>query len=200
NRENPDDPTTIEAWTERYPIEIVSERFTDSQPGAWALSQFAGARARTADLARLALAKEAEDSGVAAEQIRLQTGWHRGVDRAWRFELDDSEACLGPQVLQRQQQASAELKAALAALRARADQLRSQVRGGELSAEAAEQAYEEARAPVLVLQDRLQPLLAIAPGAMRGLAAGATRRLDEVLFHPALFAAFPELAALEVRG
>lgn len=200
NRENPDSPITIEAWAARYPVEIVSERSTDSQPGARALSQFAGARARTADLARLSLAQEAEASGVAAEQIRLETGWHRGVDRAWRFELDDSEACLGPQVLQRQQQASAELKAALAALNARADELRSQVRAGELSPEAAEQAYEEARAPVLVLQDRLQPLLAIAPGAMRGLAAGATRRLDEVLFHPALFAAYPELAALEVRG
>jgi len=200
NRENPDNPTTIEAWAARYPIEIVRESSTDSQPGARALSQFAGARARTADLARLSLAQEAEASGVPAEQIRLQTGWHRGVDRVWRFELDDSEACLGPQVLQRQQQASAELKTALAALNSRADQLRSQVRAGELSPEAAEQAYEEARAPVLVLQDRLQPLLAITPGAMRGLAVGATRRLDEVLFHPALFAAYPELAALEVRG
>jgi len=53
NRENPEDPTTIESWAARYPVEIVSERSTDFQSGARALSQFAGARARTADLARL---------------------------------------------------------------------------------------------------------------------------------------------------
>jgi len=46
NRENPDDPTTIDAWAARYPVEIVSERSTDSHSGARALSQFVGARAR----------------------------------------------------------------------------------------------------------------------------------------------------------
>ncbi|KJS22421.1 MAG: hypothetical protein VR76_15530, partial [Pseudomonas sp. BRH_c35] len=33
NRENPDNPTTIEAWAARYPVEIVSERSTGFRPG-----------------------------------------------------------------------------------------------------------------------------------------------------------------------
>ena len=52
---------------------------------------FAGTEAATADLEKLEVAKGLEQNGVAAEQIRWETGWYRGADDLWRHEIDDSE-------------------------------------------------------------------------------------------------------------
>lgn len=60
----------------------------------------AGENALTADKAALARARALADSGAAPEQIVRDTGWWRGPDGAWRFEIDDSPARLkmGPAV------------------------------------------------------------------------------------------------------
>lgn len=51
---------------------------------------FAGERARTADHDALAQAKRMEGDGKPREAIWTETGWFRGVDGKWRFEIDDS--------------------------------------------------------------------------------------------------------------
>lgn len=51
---------------------------------------FAGRNAANADLEALDAAEEMERRGVDAETIRQQTGWFRGRDGKWRFEIDDS--------------------------------------------------------------------------------------------------------------
>ena len=51
---------------------------------------FAGVNARNADMEKLEQAKALEDQEVAMETIRQQTGWFRGRDGKWRFEIDDS--------------------------------------------------------------------------------------------------------------
>lgn len=51
---------------------------------------FAGVNARTANMQTLARAEALEAGGVAAEDIRRETGWFRGMDGKWRFEIDDS--------------------------------------------------------------------------------------------------------------
>ena len=53
---------------------------------------FAGERAETADLEKLQAAQEMEKQGIDAERIRQETGWFRGMDNKWRFEIDDSKA------------------------------------------------------------------------------------------------------------
>lgn len=55
-----------------------------------AQNTFAGVNARTANLSALSTAQELESSGADAEVIRRQTGWYRGMDGKWRFEIDDS--------------------------------------------------------------------------------------------------------------
>lgn len=55
-------------------------------------NQYAGQNAQGADLTALQRAKQSVDSGADAEQIRQETGWHRGPDNKWRFEIDDSKA------------------------------------------------------------------------------------------------------------
>lgn len=52
---------------------------------------FAGAGANTASRPLLASAKAAIEEGVDPEQVRQETGWFKGSDDKWRFELDDSQ-------------------------------------------------------------------------------------------------------------
>ena len=56
------------------------------------LFSFAGERAATANHTHLAQAKERAARGDDAEAIRVETGWHIGVDGKWRFEIDDHAA------------------------------------------------------------------------------------------------------------
>ena len=53
---------------------------------------YAGEKAKNADKAALNTAKEMEKGGTDAETIRQKTGWFRGADGKWRWEIDDSDA------------------------------------------------------------------------------------------------------------
>lgn len=56
---------------------------------------FAGPRAKTADLAALNHAR-ARQNVLTPDAVRIGTGWFKGVDGRWRFEIDDSGARLLP--------------------------------------------------------------------------------------------------------
>lgn len=57
---------------------------------------FAGEKARTANRAALERAqRETESELHPSEMIRRSTGWHKGPDGKWRFEIDDSKAQFG---------------------------------------------------------------------------------------------------------
>ena len=53
---------------------------------------FAGEKADTADLSKLDEAKIMLKQGLAKEDILKQTGWFKGADGKWRFEIDDSNS------------------------------------------------------------------------------------------------------------
>lgn len=57
-----------------------------------ALGIFGGRLAKTADQAALSRAEDMAARGVPREQIWNDTGWFKGVDGKWRFEIDDSRA------------------------------------------------------------------------------------------------------------
>ena len=52
---------------------------------------YAGKLARTADSKSLAHAEQMEERGASAEDIFRETGWFKGADDQWRFEIDDSK-------------------------------------------------------------------------------------------------------------
>ena len=53
---------------------------------------FAGREAKTSDIKTLEAAIRLEDVGKAtSEEIRQQTGWFRGMDGKWRFEISDRD-------------------------------------------------------------------------------------------------------------
>jgi hypothetical protein len=59
-----------------------------------ALHSFAGPKAQTADHAALARAQEMTAAAQPRDVIFRETGWFRGPDGRWRFEIDDSAAAL----------------------------------------------------------------------------------------------------------
>lgn len=71
---------------------------------AGALGMFAGRAAKTANLEKLAQAEALAANGADARTIWDNTGWFKGADGEWRFEIDDSgtkvdlrgKAALGP--------------------------------------------------------------------------------------------------------
>ena len=50
-----------------------------------------GVNAKTAEVGRLADAERMEQGGADSETVRRETGWYRGYDGKWRFEIDDSK-------------------------------------------------------------------------------------------------------------
>lgn len=65
-------------------------RETRVETGRGTQMLFAGKNARTANMQTLNRARALEASGVKAKDILRETGWFRGMDGKWRFEIDDS--------------------------------------------------------------------------------------------------------------
>lgn len=53
---------------------------------------FAGQAAETANRMALATAMQMEKDGKSSEDIRRETGWFRGMERKWRFEISDFDS------------------------------------------------------------------------------------------------------------
>lgn len=65
---------------------------TEHRTGPPEKYSYAGRNAESADLDALHEAERYEMQGVDAETIRQKTGWFRGADGKWRWEIDDSGA------------------------------------------------------------------------------------------------------------
>jgi len=61
---------------------------------------FGGVNAKTADKKLLGIAQQMEKAGAGRDQIYRETGWFKGVDGKWRFEIDDSQSKLGDKALE----------------------------------------------------------------------------------------------------
>ena len=53
---------------------------------------FAGINADTYNKMKLATAEQMLKDGAESETVRRETGWFKGYDGKWRFEIDDSSA------------------------------------------------------------------------------------------------------------
>lgn len=139
----------------------------------------AGIGARTADSAALRRAEALEKSGTDNETIRQETGWYRGMDGQWRFEIDDSGAAFS-------RSGEAQYSADNADY-ARYTQLMNRMLTGELT--------EAEHAELLGLDKKND-------STKKELA----RRIDEgnatlrdIMRHNALFEAYPEIAETKVK-
>ncbi len=69
--------------------EVIVHRFEDIPE-----AMFMGVRASNSAAGQLSSAHDLELAGAEPEAILSQTGWFRGVDEMWRFEIDDSKASI----------------------------------------------------------------------------------------------------------
>ncbi len=63
----------------------------DQRNGPGTRLTYAGQNAETADVATLDEARQRIADGEDSETVRKETGWFRGMDGKWRFEIDDSK-------------------------------------------------------------------------------------------------------------
>ena len=71
----------------------VNSKYTQNSKNDADIDGFSvgGVNATTADVGRLADAERMKQGGADSETVRRQTGWYRGYDGKWRFEIDDSK-------------------------------------------------------------------------------------------------------------
>ena len=169
---------TVRAETERNAPtrRAEAQQETTGPPGR---ATAAGIGARTADSAALRRAEALEKSGTDNETIRQETGWYRGMDGQWRFEIDDSGAAFS-------RSGEAQYSADNADY-ARYTQLMNRMLTGELT--------EAEHAELLGLDKK--------NGSTKKELA---RRIDEgnatlrdIMQHNALFEAYPEIAETKVK-
>jgi hypothetical protein len=81
-------------------IKSVNNRGTFDPDDPRILYQFAGPQSQTADIHALARAKDMIEAGADVEQVRRETGWFRGADGKWRYEISDKDASIDDAVRQ----------------------------------------------------------------------------------------------------
>lgn len=87
-----DDNSGFAQWTRKPAGSPMGAAALDEILNGPVMGTFAGVNAKTADLAKLATAKELATKGVDNEAVRQATGWFRGMDDKWRFEIPDNAA------------------------------------------------------------------------------------------------------------
>jgi len=151
--------------------------------------QMAGPKALTAALDKLDQAKHLEANGVDNEEIRQQTGWFKGVDGKWRFEISDKDATINRQVL--------EDIGSIENLRAERDQLLDDIEAFKKEREKNKDAYPDGYLDELISQ-RYDKIEKIDYDIDHGYVSSAKTTLGELLNHDKLYDAYPSLRYMPV--
>lgn len=108
HRKDQGDRMALEAERRDIASQPVNDTYADVPFSRRPSFSFAGERAHTADRGALAQAQQMEAMGRdsvpdrlgnqpgSPEDTHMATGWHRGVDGKWKFEIDDSAASIKP--------------------------------------------------------------------------------------------------------
>ena len=161
------------------------ELFDDVLP----LFQFAGENALNADMSALDQAKSMEEVGYDAELIRGQTGWFKGVDGKWRFEISDKEAKVNRDVI--------EEISSLDGLRAKREQLMDDIKAFKRERETNAELYADGYLDDLISK-RYQEIESIDYDIDHGFVSEPKTTLGELLQHDKLYAAYPALRDITV--
>ena len=131
-----------------------------------------GLKAETADKSALEKAMELEKDGTDSEKIRKETGWFKGYDGKWRFEIDNSEL---------------EFKTGIEKNRAAAIELaKMKVKSAELEEKIVNDTATKAEENEYYNLD--EKMIEYRKGV----------KLSDVINHPKLFEAYPQLKNVDV--
>lgn len=169
--------------------------------GGTTLFQFAGANAQTAPLADLERAKEMAEGGKSSGAILRETGWFRGVDGRWRFEISDDTARLVGDVTDSQKAAVRPDVEKNAVLSQTGAVIKATYDTDGVYASSFGRTEEEA------LENLTYNLAAkktkTLPGGFRGvngLKPGNVTTVGKILDHELLFKAYPDIASIKVKA
>ena len=131
-----------------------------------------GLKAETADKSALEKAMEFEKDGTDSEKIRKETGWFKGYDGKWRFEIDDSELEFKTDI-EKNRAAAIEL----AKMKAKSAEIEWKI-VNDTATEAEENEYYSLDEKMVQLRK--------------------WQKLSDVINHPKLFKAYPQLKDVNV--
>ncbi|MEA1990334.1 MAG: LPD23 domain-containing protein [Pseudomonadota bacterium] len=132
-----------------------------------------------ADQEKLALAKAMLKSGAPENDVRIQTGWLKGLDLKFRYEITDESAIFfDPE----------SLKAEIPLLKQYIEDTYQEFQAGNLTKKQASQTFTKIEARQLLLKD-------ISKEASKTL----NDRLGALFYHPELYASYPQLRHIKVR-
>ncbi len=164
---------------------------------------FAGSNAAIADTHALSTAQRRLADGEDAQAVRKETGWFKGADGKWRFEISDADAKLNDKAAWAPKRAAlqAALNAALhkqfAAEFARNDFLRSRSESpSRISSETKK--TPEFKALVSALKKAEEKARKIRADVQANAVDGSDVTVGSVLNHLALFSAYPAIADIAV--
>jgi len=168
--------------------------------------QFAGERAQTADLGALARAERLEKT-MGAEELRKLTGWSRGRDGKWRFEISDHDAATYASIDALYQ----EKRAAHAMMRQEVKEMFEEVLAARARSGLSPEAFlktEEGKklsqpyydlANAFTAQGKELEALRVSRSYLVNPEPGVMYHLDQVLQHPKLYEAYPHLRDVRVK-
>ena len=131
-----------------------------------------GLKAETADKSALEKAMELEKDGTDSEKIRKETGWFNGYDGKWRFEIDNSELEFKTDI-EKNRAAAIEL----AKMKAKSAEIEWKI-VNDTATEAEENEYYSLDEKMVQLRK--------------------WQKLSDVINHPKLFKAYPQLKDVNV--
>lgn len=131
-----------------------------------------GLKAETAEKSALEKAMELEKDGTDSEKIRKETGWFKGYDGKWRFEIDDSELEFKTDI-EKNRAAAIEL----AKMKAKSAEIEWKI-VNDTATEAEENEYYSLDEKMVQLRK--------------------WQKLSDVINHPKLFKAYPQLKDVNV--
>lgn len=167
-------------------VKKAHQRFVDDVTDGNFRYSYAGSNADTADRENL---QKARDMMADNESIRQQTGWFKGADGVWRFEIDDSKAvvsAIGQVNMSRAEKARMENIVASAEYREYSDLLNKAYFGSGA------EGRQRVKAVQQIQKDK--PELRKAYIAQ----SKTTGSLDEFMQHDELFRRYPALKRLDV--
>ena len=131
-----------------------------------------GLKAETADKSALEKAMELEKDGTDSEKIRKETGWFKGYDGKWRFEIDNSELKFKTDI-EKNRAAAIEL----AKMKVKSAELEEKI-VNDTATKAEENEYYNLDEKMIEYREGV--------------------KLSDVINHPKLFEAYPQLKNLDV--
>ena len=171
------------------------------------LFSFAGAKAKTANIPLLEEAKARIAANEDKDSVRKDTGWFQGVDGKWRFEIDDSQSSWNPQfekilsIIDEESGPFSSPQIMLAGVMDAWDLLSKNQWNSSKVYKTGDYTFGYTYKDGEQLTD--QQLRAIVKNygsyVTKGFKKPGTVKLSDVLQHEKLFAAYPQLASIQIE-